>query len=171
MIVALFLACAAGGAIPGGVPPPAAGGAIPGGVPPPAAGGAIPGGVPPPPAEAGPPGLLDVRPDGVPEVTFSEEPAPPALPPPSPLGAEQLYAACRDRVEGAQVPGECLADTDCAPAGCSQEVCVPAAKAPDVVTTCEILPCFSVLDACGCHDAQCSWTLKEPAPPKLRRPE
>ncbi len=78
----------------------------------------------------------------------------------------QLYPAARARVEGDDEVGECAADTDCARAGCSQEVCVPATRAGAVITTCEILPVFATLDACGCHEGACTWTLKEPA---LRR--
>jgi eight-cysteine-cluster-containing protein len=96
--------------------------------------------------------------------------APPAETAPAaetaPPTAASLYAAGRARVEGEQSPGECAADTDCARAGCSQEVCVPATRVGAVITTCEILPVFAVLDACGCHEGACTWTLKEPA---LRR--
>lgn len=85
----------------------------------------------------------------------------PTLPPVVP--AATLYAQCRDRVEGVGAPGECTTDADCARAGCSQEVCVTRAAAAEVMTTCEVLPCFRVLDACGCHDGTCSWTIKETA--------
>lgn len=77
---------------------------------------------------------------------------------------ESLYGQCRARVEGVEAPGECTVDADCAKAGCSQEVCLPAAKAPDVMSTCEILPCFRALETCGCHDGVCSWTLKPALP-------
>jgi eight-cysteine-cluster-containing protein len=80
----------------------------------------------------------------------------------SPRSATMLYESARVRVEGAEAPGECASDTDCARAGCSQEVCVPAGRAGAVITTCEILPVFSALDACGCHAGACTWTLKEP---------
>lgn len=78
------------------------------------------------------------------------------------LTAEQLYGACEARVEGSSAPGECHTDSDCARAGCSQEVCVPARLVADVQSTCERLPCFTTLDTCGCHEGICSWTLKEP---------
>jgi len=77
------------------------------------------------------------------------------------LTASQLYGACEARVEGSSTPGECHTDTDCARAGCSQEVCVPAREVAEVMSTCERLPCFNTLDACGCHDGLCTWTLKE----------
>ena len=72
-----------------------------------------------------------------------------------------LYAACRDRVEGPEQDGECTTDDDCAAAGCSGEVCLAAARAEGLTTTCEVLPCFAVLDACGCHEGRCTWTLGE----------
>lgn len=78
------------------------------------------------------------------------------------LTAEQLYGACEARVEGSSAPGECHTDSDCARAGCSQEVCVPARLVADVQSTCERLPCFATLDTCGCHEGICTWTLKEP---------
>lgn len=84
--------------------------------------------------------------------------------------AQSLYDECHDRVEGQQAPGECASDADCARAGCSQEVCVPRAAAGDVMTTCEVLPCFAVLDACGCHEGVCSWTVKASAPTPMPRP-
>ena len=88
--------------------------------------------------------------------------APPLSQAPAPMSAAELYAASRARVEGTEAPGECASDADCARAGCSQEVCVPARSAGEVITTCEILPVFSALDACGCHAGTCGWTLKEP---------
>lgn len=77
------------------------------------------------------------------------------------LTAAQLYGACQERVEGSSTPGECHTDADCSRAGCSQEVCVPAREAAEVMSTCERLPCFNTLDTCGCHEGVCSWTLKE----------
>lgn len=87
----------------------------------------------------------------------------------APVTPESLYGACRDRVEGIQIAGECTTDADCARAGCSQEVCVPARQVGDVMTTCEILPCFNALDACGCHEGMCSWTLKSEVPGPIRK--
>jgi eight-cysteine-cluster-containing protein len=84
-----------------------------------------------------------------------------------------LYAACRDRIEGPETDGECKSDADCVRAGCSQEVCAPSALAPEIVTTCEMLPCFKAVEACGCHDGRCTWTVREalPGPGKLPLPE
>ena len=61
------------------------------------------------------------------------------------------------RIEGMGSAGECAADTDCATAGCSAEVCVAATRAPDIVTTCEILPIFAELKACTCQEGLCRW--------------
>ena len=75
---------------------------------------------------------------------------------------ESLYETCRVRVEGSSESGECKTDADCATAGCSSEVCVSKATAASGLnTTCEVLPCFSVLDSCGCIEGTCSWALKE----------
>jgi eight-cysteine-cluster-containing protein len=71
-----------------------------------------------------------------------------------------LYAACRERVEGAEKDGECTTDADCAPTGCSREVCAP--KSVNVSTACDVQPCFAVLDHCGCVAGHCSWSLKSP---------
>lgn len=77
----------------------------------------------------------------------------------------EAYQGCRDRVEGIQTSGECKVDTDCTTTGCSQEVCVATPNAGDIMTTCEILPCFAVLEACGCHESQCTWTVAATMPP------
>ncbi len=90
--------------------------------------------------------------------------------PPPQRGKMELYAGCRDRVEGPTLPKECASDADCVASGCSGEVCVARTVAPTVMTTCEILPCFAVLDACGCQEGACVWTLKDAAPPALRLP-
>jgi eight-cysteine-cluster-containing protein len=84
----------------------------------------------------------------------------------------EAYLGCKERVEGLQTPGECTTDADCAKTGCSQEICVAAAVATEVMGTCEILPCFAALDTCGCHDGQCSWTLAAsmPTPGKVTLP-
>ncbi len=84
-------------------------------------------------------------------------------------GVEALYGACKQRVEGPSASGECSTDADCVRTGCSQEVCVAASQG-DVVTTCEILPCFQVLDACSCREGLCSWSLKVDVPPGRRLP-
>ncbi|MDP2308227.1 MAG: hypothetical protein Q8P18_19570 [Pseudomonadota bacterium] len=82
----------------------------------------------------------------------------------SPLTPTEAYLGCKDRVEGVETAGECTTDADCAKTGCSQEVCVAKANAGDVMTTCEILTCFSVLEACGCHEGLCSWSLADAMP-------
>jgi eight-cysteine-cluster-containing protein len=75
-----------------------------------------------------------------------------------------LYARCRDRVEGPEAEGECVTDADCARTGCSSEVCTTVALAPEIMTTCEVLPCFGALQACGCHEGRCTWTIAEVLP-------
>lgn len=75
-----------------------------------------------------------------------------------------LYEACRDRVEGPEEPGECAEDGDCARAGCGSEVCVAASRAGEIFTTCEVRPCFSVLEACTCQEGVCTWTLTDTVP-------
>jgi eight-cysteine-cluster-containing protein len=100
------------------------------------------------------------------EVAEGVEPPEPPVDGPTP---QLLYDQCHDRLEGPEVDGECAVDADCGTAGCSQEVCVPAAKTGDIITTCEILPCFSAKDACGCHEGRCTWSLKEQLAPALPR--
>ena len=75
----------------------------------------------------------------------------------------QVYEACRERVEGPEAAGECTTDADCVAVGCSQEMCVATTQS-GLVSTCERLPCFSVLDACGCVEGLCSWSVKAPEP-------
>ena len=70
-----------------------------------------------------------------------------------------LYAACRERVEGSEKPQECTKTADCKTVGCSGEVCVPV-ELEEQLTTCEVLPCYSVLDKCGCIDGFCRWSLR-----------
>ncbi len=86
---------------------------------------------------------------------------------PRPGDPAALYAECRDRVEGREKDGECSTDADCAPAGCSGEVCVTKTLAPEVMTTCEQRPCFTVLDTCGCVEGRCSWSVVEEMPSSL----
>ncbi len=90
----------------------------------------------------------------VPEADADTAPADPAA----------LYAACEARVEQPQSPGECATDGDCVTSGCSSELCVPK-SAGQMMTTCEVKPCFAVLQTCGCHDGQCTWTVGTAAPP------
>lgn len=73
-----------------------------------------------------------------------------------------LYQQCKQRVEGPDKAGECTTSADCVRTGCSSEVCASTADAAGMMTTCEVLPCFAVLDACGCVDGVCSWSVKTP---------
>ena len=54
---------------------------------------------------------------------------------------------------------ECSADSDCASAGCSSQLCVSADKASDIITTCEYKEEYSCLKLtkCGCVNNQCAW--------------
>jgi len=78
---------------------------------------------------------------------------------PATSNASALFEECRTRVEGREKDGECQSDDDCSRAGCSSEVCVTTSLAAEVMTTCEVLPCFAVLDTCGCVEGRCSWSL------------
>lgn len=94
------------------------------------------------------------------------EETPPPVPEPEvekPTPAS-LYAECEQRVERPQAEGECEKDEDCKTAGCGNEVCSTVAGAAEVMTTCEDKLCFKVLDTCGCHEGQCTWTLKDEIP-------
>jgi eight-cysteine-cluster-containing protein len=93
-------------------------------------------------------------------------PSPPELPVDGPT-PQMLYDQCRERLEGPESDGECSTDADCGVSGCSQEVCVSQANKGDIMTTCEILPCFGVKDACGCHEGRCTWSLKDQVEPML----
>jgi eight-cysteine-cluster-containing protein len=78
------------------------------------------------------------------------------------------YARCQTRVEGPSNAGECTTDDDCARVGCSSELCVSKETAASgLMTTCEVLPCFSVLDSCGCVEGMCSWALVEASAPPV----
>lgn len=98
--------------------------------------------------------------------------APPTVAPSSPpmssvppgLSDGSAYARLRGRVEEPEKAGECKVDADCAAAGCSHEVCTTTAGGATIMSTCEVLPLFSQLDACGCHDGACTWTLKAGGP-------
>lgn len=92
------------------------------------------------------------------------EPAPEPEQAATPQTPEELYAACRERVEGMEKADECKVDADCASAGCGGEVCVTVAEKANVITTCEERPCFQVLDTCGCHEGKCTWTVKAEVP-------
>ena len=90
---------------------------------------------------------------------------------------ESLYLQCEERVEGAETAGECSVDEDCVTGGCGSEVCTTAEAAKGLMTTCEARPCFQVLEACGCVEGLCKWSLKDELPPlqpvklKVKLPE
>ena len=107
----------------------------------------------------------------------AEEPATPiehrAEAPEPPVEArtpEELYEACRDRVELPEEDGECETDEDCTRAGCGQEVCTTVAAAEDLMSSCEMRPCFEILDTCGCNEGRCTWSIKDEVPAREGRP-
>lgn len=120
----------------------------------------------PAPEAAGPPVAPVVTPVAAPATapTPLAEGATPANP--AIFAPRAIYAACRDRVELPEAAGECTSDADCVRAGCGSELCVSAASAKDLVSTCELPDCLSVLDTCGCNQGLCTWTLKLPVAPK-----
>nr|MBI4156676.1 eight-cysteine-cluster domain-containing protein [Candidatus Woesearchaeota archaeon] len=54
---------------------------------------------------------------------------------------------------------ECNSDSDCAPAGCSSQLCVQKEKASEIITTCEYKQEYECLKLtnCGCINNKCSW--------------
>lgn len=54
---------------------------------------------------------------------------------------------------------ECSTNNDCAPAGCSSQICVSAEKASQIITTCEYREEYSCLKltSCGCFNNKCAW--------------
>ena len=75
---------------------------------------------------------------------------------------QAAYEQCRERVEGPESDGECTTDSDCTTGGCSGELCATPASLEGMMSTCEMLPCFRVLDSCGCNEGRCSWTVAAP---------
>ena len=62
-----------------------------------------------------------------------------------------------------QLPGtECSSAQDCVIAGCSGQLCLPAADS-DVVTHCADLPEYACLrlTSCGCINGICAWNPNE----------
>ena len=120
-----------------------------------------------PPEAAPPPAPAPAAAEEVPAV-----PSPPAAPvggakeavEAAGLTPQALYERCRSRVEGRESAGECETDADCMATGCSGEVCLTKEMAQGLATTCEMLPCFEVLDTCGCVEGVCSWSLKDSVP-------
>jgi eight-cysteine-cluster-containing protein len=105
----------------------------------------------------------EVAKDAVTDQAPEPEPAP--EPPPVPTATPAaLYAECEQRVEGPQKDAECTTDADCGTAGCGNEVCTSTAEKANVMTTCEDKLCFKILDACGCHEGKCTWSLKAEVP-------
>ena len=72
---------------------------------------------------------------------------------------EALYAECESRVEAPEREDECTTNDDCMTGGCSSEVCTTADDAAQLMSACEELECFAVLDACGCQQGLCKWSI------------
>ncbi len=111
-------------------------------------------------AQAQPIPEVSAEPPG--EPAADQEP-PPELPTDGPT-PQQLYDQCGGRLENPEAEGECTTDADCGRAGCSQEACVAASRKGEVMTTCEVRPCFGVLEACTCQGGLCRWTLEQGSP-------
>jgi eight-cysteine-cluster-containing protein len=111
-------------------------------------------------------------PDVAPDLAHERAPhVAPAVPEPSLITGEQAYSRWHDRLELPEADGECTTNADCAVAGCGGEVCVSGARVAEVVTTCEVLPVFQVLDHCACQRARCAWQIKgSPALTPIRVP-
>ena len=74
---------------------------------------------------------------------------------------EELYAECEDRVEAPEREAECTTDDDCMTSGCSGETCTTQDDAGELVSACEVLECFEVLDECGCQQGRCRWSIHQ----------
>lgn len=112
---------------------------------------------------ASPPAEADAVERSVETPAADPEPAA-STPQPVASSAQELYESCEARVEQPEADGECASDADCVKAGCSSEICTTAEAASDIMSTCEVLPCFSVLDACGCVDGRCRWSIADKVP-------
>ena len=84
----------------------------------------------------------------------------------APSDPQSLYEGCRERVEGTETDGECVADADCVKTGCSGELCIAKSAAEGVKSTCEVRTCFQVLESCTCQGGHCRWVVgvRKPAP-------
>ena len=68
-----------------------------------------------------------------------------------------LVSGCSNFVADKSI--ECASDSDCAPAGCSSQICAPSEKASEIITTCEYREEYSCLKltSCGCINNKCQW--------------
>ncbi len=74
------------------------------------------------------------------------------------IAAAFIIAGCQPTGNGGTA-AECSTDADCAKAGCSGQLCVPAGKASDIITTCEYKEEYGCLKltSCGCNEGRCEW--------------
>ncbi|MBW2964475.1 eight-cysteine-cluster domain-containing protein [Candidatus Woesearchaeota archaeon] len=58
---------------------------------------------------------------------------------------------------------ECSTGSDCAKAGCSSELCLPASKAGDIASICLYRPEYDCLKlvSCGCENGKCAWSTSD----------
>ncbi|MFA5105781.1 MAG: hypothetical protein WC506_02355 [Candidatus Micrarchaeia archaeon] len=73
---------------------------------------------------------------------------------------ESVQKLCLDYLNGTYQPKpDCATDSDCAPAGCSSQLCAP--KGADITTTCEWRNEYSCYGesfaSCGCNAGVCGW--------------
>lgn len=63
------------------------------------------------------------------------------------------------KVEELPSDAECFSDSNCSPAGCSSQLCVPKEKANDIITICEFRQEYECLrlTSCGCVNNKCQW--------------
>lgn len=65
--------------------------------------------------------------------------------------------------DGSSAEAECSADSDCAKAGCSGQLCVQASEAAGIITTCEYKEEYGCLKltSCGCDEGRCAWAATD----------
>ena len=75
-----------------------------------------------------------------------------------------LLAGCNEHKLGPTPPkSECILDSDCTPAGCSGQLCLPKDKASELLTTCEFRAEYECLrlTSCSCIEGSCTWAKNE----------
>ncbi len=73
----------------------------------------------------------------------------------------QLYPASEDfgGFCGSESRGDCASDSDCAPGGCSGQIC-QGINEESIFTTCEYNECYNAAAygvSCGCVSNKCEW--------------
>lgn len=80
------------------------------------------------------------------------------------LGTMLLVASCVTQTK--EIPekeAECEVDSDCGTGGCSNQICGPADKVKDIITTCEWNAEYECLriTSCSCIESKCQWEETE----------